>query len=483
MILSIKLLVATLGVSQFSGVVGTKQERDQLRRNLRQGQRKTQFKFHSGDGDEPVYDDYFAGAPAAIEEGNIQVTDDDYFKETSDGMVYDWGASGQADTRSHVVEAEVVHENEYDGPHPYAAKSGKDTKVGKLMWSETPVMTKGGKNDKGLKTLKASIKGAKSGLLSRAKAAKAAKDQKAIGTATQRTNSYYDSPSADSHSPNDQDNQQSSDGWMAAFDSTTSVTYGDLFGTNTEVTERNDFSDPTHVSVNNFKAAGGSTITTPRMEGSEAGPSARMNTYDDDYFNEEERLVFLPRPTVNLGGSLFSVNPQTVMPPVVPGGTGDTLTLGTEYLFNEVLSNAQDIGSQLVPIDVDNEQVLFVVALDGLCDRIGSADQNSVQGYCFFTYTFIDPATSLTAGSFTAQGIIVNSQVPGQLTVTGGTGIMTGAAGLVEVLPAAVDQNINPPQLIQPAAGLDPFNEVAGWAHFFEFDVDVLFFLPELYAR
>ena len=44
MILSIKLLVATLGVNQFSGVVGTKQERDQLRRNLRQGQRKTQCK-------------------------------------------------------------------------------------------------------------------------------------------------------------------------------------------------------------------------------------------------------------------------------------------------------------------------------------------------------------------------------------------------------------------------------------------------------
>lgn len=193
--------------------------------------------------------------------------------------------------------------------------------------------------------------------------------------------------------------------------------------------------------------------------------------------------MFLPRPTVTLGGSLFSVNPQTVVPPVVPDGSGNTLTLGTEYLFNEVMTNAQDIGSQIVPIDVDAESVLFVVAIDGICDRIGPADQNSVQGYCFFTYTFIDPSSSLTAGSFTAQGIIVNSQVPGQLTITGGTGVMTGASGLVEILPADVDQNVNPPELVQPAAGVDPFNEIAGWAHFFEFDVDVLFFLPELYER
>lgn len=207
-----------------------------------------------------------------------------------------------------------------------------------------------------------------------------------------------------------------------------------------------------------------------------------MDTYDDDYFNPTEQILFLPRPTVTVGGSLFSVNPQTMVAPVVPDGSGNTLTLGTEYLFNEVTLNAQDIDSKISPIDVDNEQVLFVVSLDGYCDRIGPADQNSVQGYCFFTYTFIDPASSLTAGSFAAQGIIVNAQVPGQLTVTGGTGILTGASGLVEILPAAVDQNVDPPELIQPAAGLDPFNEIAGWAHFFEFDVDVLFFLPELYA-
>jgi hypothetical protein len=46
MIASIKLLVATLGVSQFSDVVGTqgdfKEKREQLRRNLRSGTATTE---------------------------------------------------------------------------------------------------------------------------------------------------------------------------------------------------------------------------------------------------------------------------------------------------------------------------------------------------------------------------------------------------------------------------------------------------------
>ena len=193
-------------------------------------------------------------------------------------------------------------------------------------------------------------------------------------------------------------------------------------------------------------------------------------------------MVFLPRPTVTLGGSVFSVNPQNVMPPVIPDGGSNSLTLGTEYLYNEILTDSSNINSQLIPVDVDNQMVQFNIALDGYCTRIGTQDQNSVQGYCFFTYTFIDPATRVTSGAFTAQGIIVNAEVPGQLTVSGGTGILTGATGLVEILPAALDETLNPPLLIQPPGGSDPFNGVAGWAHFFEFEVDVLFFLPELYA-
>jgi hypothetical protein len=192
--------------------------------------------------------------------------------------------------------------------------------------------------------------------------------------------------------------------------------------------------------------------------------------------------MMIPRPTVTLGGNFFSVNPNLITAPVVPDGTQNSLTLGTEYLWDDQLSDATNINSNLIPIEVDKEIVNFFFAIDGYCIRIGGADQNSVQGYCFFTYTAIDPATNVVSGSFTAQGIIVNAEVPGQMTVSGGTGIMTGATGLVEILPAALDENFFPPLLIQPPIGADPFNDVAGWAHYFEIEVDILFFLPELYA-
>ena len=99
-------------------------------------------------------------------------------------------------------------------------------------------------------------------------------------------------------------------------------------------------------------------------------------------------------------------------------------------------------------------------------------------------YTAVDPNTNtnLVSGSFTAQGIIINASVRGQLPVLGGTGVMTGASGLVEILPAEVDENVSPPVLIQPQAGLDPFDEVAGWAHDFEISVDKLFVRPKLYG-
>jgi len=151
------------------------------------------------------------------------------------------------------------------------------------------------------------------------------------------------------------------------------------------------------------------------------------------------------------------------------------LQIGTEYSFDGDLFDVQDVSSPVDPLQVDNQEVLFDADIVGYCDRIGPPDYNSVQGYCFLTYTFIDPSSQLTRGSFTAQGIIVNSEVPGQLIVTGGTGLMRGATGVVEILPAATDNNINPPLLIEPAIGSDPFIGVAGWAHFFEFDVDVLF--------
>lgn len=423
--MKLSILVATLGASQISSVVGSKQEREQLRRNLRQNERKAQFMFSATDTEDAEnYDDFF-GYPEEV--ADIGVKEEDDFFDAS-GFDYDWGAQAEDEPNTDVFV-----------PASYTvASEEKSFKGGKAMWEEVPYTGKAAKSGKSSKKSRSSVKkGAKGALL---------------GLPTPHT---YDAVVEDAVV----EETVTTDSWLSAFEGQGGQTYSDIFKAEEE--EAADETEETEV--------------MGRMGG-------RMDTYDDDYFNPTEQILFLPRPTVTVGGSLFSVNPQTMVTPVVPDGSGNTLTLGTEYLFNEVTLNAQDIDSKISPIDVDNEQVLFVVSLDGFCDRIGPADQNSVQGYCFFTYTFIDPATSLTAGSFAAQGIIVNAQVPGQLTVTGGTGILTGASGLVEILPAAVDQNVSPPELIQPAAGLDPFNEIAGWAHFFEFDVDVLFFLPELYG-
>ena len=178
-----------------------------------------------------------------------------------------------------------------------------------------------------------------------------------------------------------------------------------------------------------------------------------------------------PREGSAYSGSLASPVLGTVS--ATPAFAG--LQIGTEYSFDGDLFDLQDVSSAVDPLQVDNQEVLFDADIVGYCDRIGPPDQNSVQGYCFLTYTFIDPSSQLTRGSFTAQGIIINSEIPGQLTVTGGTGLMRGATGVVEILPAATDNSIYPPLLIEPAIGSDPFIGVAGWAHFFEFDVDVLF--------
>jgi len=529
MIASIKLqlLVATLGVSQFSGVFGAqgdfKEKRELLRRNLRSGsatadvKRNMQFLWEEDVKEESVvsaaevqtvedgegYDDFFG--PSVVSAAEVQTvedgegyddffglspeiqgigesTEDDYFKSAATGNELAWDT---AESRGVIHEEEEEdHDHDYYAPAKTTkfskvtggidvssnSKIQKAGKVGKMMWDEEPIMLKGDKKMKGLKSK--SLKSLKS-----------SKKDKSGKSDYEGRGGYYDSVD-ESHddimsglfgdavlsNANDDEEGGGSD-WQSLFQSS-GTGYGDIFssaGAEDAVSSSDDFFDPMLTERADF-------------EGDSETQGRYAYTFDDDYFKEDERLVFLPRPVVTLAGSVFSVNPQTVLPPVVPDGSGNTLTLGTEYLFNEVMTDAQNIDSQLVPIGVDSETVLFVIALDGYCDRIGPADQNSVQGYCFFTYTFIDPQTQLTAGAFTAQGIIVNADVPGKLTVTGGTGVMTGATGLVEILLAAVDQAINPPLLIQPPQGSDPFNGVAGWAHFFEFDVDVLFFLPELYA-
>mmetsp|Transcript_3540 Transcript_3540/g.8071 ORF Transcript_3540/g.8071 Transcript_3540/m.8071 type:complete len:480 (-) Transcript_3540:89-1528(-) len=474
---SIKLLVATVSVSQFSSVFGAgnnaKQERKELQRSLRRNHVKgTQRNMQVFEDN--MYDDIFS-LPEEAQTNGIASKGDDFFEHTSTGMTYDWGDSGVHE-ENHGIE-EVVVENvvvEEQTPPPKSVKSSKmdlrvSTKVekvsklgkalGEKSHSSPPPKTSKtlkSKKDKGLKAGKTMKAGPPPVTPSAAHTGGRAEDH--VETAPEQSQ------------PAQTRNQNNMFGFAAAGSSG----YAGYFHTTTDVKQRND-------PVGRADVPAGPSSRSHHQE--EAAPKKMQGRagFTDDYFTQTEQVVFLPRPTVAIAGNVFSVNPQTMVAPIVPDGSGNTLSIGTEYLFNEVTTDATNIYSQRVPVEVDNELVYFNIALDGYCDRIGPPDQNSVQGYCFFTYTLIDPQTQLTSGSFAAQGIIVNAVVPGQLTIVGGTGITTGAAGLVEVLPAEVDGTTNPPLLVQPPVNADPFNGITGWAHFFDFDVDVLFFLPELY--
>jgi len=78
--LSIELLVATLGLSQFNGVVGdAKKDREQLRRNLRRGTRKTQTVPGVIFTDDAIkMDDFFHVSEGVADVGISQV--DDFFQ-------------------------------------------------------------------------------------------------------------------------------------------------------------------------------------------------------------------------------------------------------------------------------------------------------------------------------------------------------------------------------------------------------------------
>lgn len=453
-----KLLIASLCLGQVNS------QREQLRgRNAKESlderERNLQvaptFTFEEQEG----YDDYFE-LPTDVAFSGGQAASD-YFTETGDGMEYHWeSASG-----GRVESGGGYFEDATDPP-----KIGKFTKAVKSAKSkEGRYFAKSGKSGKAFKS---------------------AKKGKSVKGQYMNTRAYDDKH--DGHYEGDvvveaeHDDYFGGTSFGAAFVDT-GPSYADYFAydpTTTGRTESDDYFNP--APKPRSEVEGRSSFqhrSSANQQQQQQQRQRQPTTFDDDFFNEEEVVIFRPRPVVTVGGSVFSVNPQTLIPPLVPDGSGNTLTVGTEYLFSEELEDAANVNSQLVPVDVDNARVNFLVNLDGYCDRIGPQDQNSVQGYCFFTYTFIDPQTRFISGAFTAQGIIVNAQVPGQLTITGGTGMMTGASGLVEVLPAAIDNGRNPPLLIQPQAGADPFNDVSGWAHFFEFDVDVLFFLPDLYAQ
>lgn len=286
MIFSTKLLVATLGVSHFSGVAGSKQEREELRRNLRQGERRTQCKYHAlnrqtstylmkqigtcnslchvfvhptmqtvmftATDDQISYDDYFAPGPEEIG----QVADlnqvDDFFKDSETGTVFDWDAAGVTEEDGRAYESS-------SGDY-----TGKASKIGKMLWDETPVTSKQAKGSK-------TMKGSKGGLFTKASSSSEPATKAGKSGSTGRVNS---APSSDyeSHSGGYVVEEASGDGWLAAFSSGETMGYSDLFGTTEEMQQRSGSSG--HVTSSQFKANGGSNLMTGRMEGQEA-PTGR----------------------------------------------------------------------------------------------------------------------------------------------------------------------------------------------------------------
>jgi hypothetical protein len=198
-----------------------------------------------------------------------------------------------------------------------------------------------------------------------------------------------------------------------------------------------------------------------------------------DDFHLDDTYFVLPRPVATIWGEAFS--PQTTIPPVTPDPlVPDSADLGTVYLYTNWTTNVQDISLFEIPVFVDGEEVIVWISLDGYCTRNGTPE-NSAQGYCHFNYTLYDPQTLLTSGTFVAEGFLVNATRPGEFTIVGGTGILTGASGIIEISPAILDDAMNPPLVVSPPEGADIFDGLAGFLHYFEVEADLFFFMPDLY--
>lgn len=198
-----------------------------------------------------------------------------------------------------------------------------------------------------------------------------------------------------------------------------------------------------------------------------------------DDFQLDDTYFFSPRPVATIWGEAFS--PQTSIPPVYPNPlVPSSSDVGTVYLYTNWTTNVQDIDMFEIPVYVDGEEVIIWISLDGYCTRFGTPE-NSAQGYCHFTYTVYDPESLLISGSFAAEGFLVDASRPGEFTIVGGTGILTGASGIVEVSPASLDSVMTPPLVVSPPAGADIFDGLAGYVHYFEVQADLFFFLPDLY--
>jgi hypothetical protein len=198
-----------------------------------------------------------------------------------------------------------------------------------------------------------------------------------------------------------------------------------------------------------------------------------------DDFLVDDSYVYEPRPTVAIWGEAFSF--QTTIPPVYPTPlVPDNRDLGTMFLYTNWTTNVQNVNQYEIKVFVDGEEVILWISIDGYCTRTGLPTATA-QAYCHFTYTVYDPVTLLISGSFTSQGFFQDAVFPGEFTITGGSGLLTGASGIVEVAPAVLDTAMNPPLVVSPPADADIFDGVNGYAHYFEIDADLFFFMPDMY--
>ena len=180
-----------------------------------------------------------------------------------------------------------------------------------------------------------------------------------------------------------------------------------------------------------------------------------------------------PRPTMLLEARAASP-PALLAVPV--GGSTDPLAVGTIYPFGAQAFNADSWGDTLVPAFVEDEQAMVNIRLDGYCTRTGTAE-NTVEGYCHFTYAVIDPLSATTVGQFTAEGPLANPNMVennpcSALQVTGGTGFLTAASGMVQFCPSTLNDVFTPPLLSSLPSGSDLFEDAEGYEHIFSLLLD-----------
>lgn len=162
---------------------------------------------------------------------------------------------------------------------------------------------------------------------------------------------------------------------------------------------------------------------------------------------------------------------------VVPDTSNpDPLDVGTVYLFGNSTYNPSNIDSEIIDIVLDGVAAQLTVRLDGYCTRTGTPD-NTVEGYCHFTYRVDDPFVFTTIGSFVAEGPLTNPNMMqfstcSSLQITGGTGIFTASTGLVAFCPSILNEDFTPPLVESLPAGEDIFEGADAYLHIIDMNLD-----------